>query len=355
MNDRVLRFPRWLLFPLLLAMVVLFGGAGCGGDDAEPGAGATTRASTQAAPSPAKLKIALDWFPNPDHVSLYYALDKGYFADRGLTVEPRTPSDPSAGLKLVATSKFDLAVYYEGDMFFAAEQGLPVTAVGVLVPNPLNSMIALHDSKVQGPDSIKGATIGVAGLPFDDAILKTMRQREGLAPADVKKVNVGFNLVPALLTKKADAVIGAYWNIEGTQVKLETGKDPVIIRLKEIGVPHYDELVIVANKNRLASDPDYADAIERFLAAMVKGTEGARADEAGSIDVIEKNTEYKSAEIELMVPATLEALAPPEGQSVGCLDVGAWDDFGRWMRTNRLLEKAIDADTIATNDYLAGC
>ena len=84
-----------------------------------------------------------------------------------------------------------------------------------LVPLPLNSLMSLADSKVQGPDTIKGAKIGVAGLPFDDAILKTIRETQGLSEDDVKSVNVGFDLVPALLSKQVDAVIGTYFNIEG--------------------------------------------------------------------------------------------------------------------------------------------
>ena len=134
------------------------------------GTGSTERPQSPAA-EPATLKVALDWFPNPDHVALYYAQDNGFYDDQNLTVEFETPSDVTAGLKLVATNKFDLSIFYQGDMFFAAQEGLPVIAVGSLVPQPLNSLMALADSKVQGPDSVKGATIGVAGLPFDDAIL----------------------------------------------------------------------------------------------------------------------------------------------------------------------------------------
>ena len=370
------KLPRNRRSSLLLALAVLvLALTACGGGEeatpAEPPAAtteappatteappATTEAppaTTEAPPAePVTLKVALDWFPNPDHVSLYYALKNGFWDDKALTVNLKTPSDPSAGLKLVATNRFDLAVYYQGDMFFAAEQGLPVIAVGALIPEPLNSMIALADSKVQGPDSIKGATIGVAGLPFDDAILKTLRQQQGLGEGAVKKVNVGFNLVPALLTKKADAVIGAYWNIEGNQIKLKTGNDPVIIKLDQIGVPTYDELLIVANKDRLASDAAYADAVKRFLAGLVEAAPAAQADVPGAVQLMKENSDYKANEIDVMVPPTLDALTPASG-NVGCFNLDAWNAFGQWMVDNKLLKTPIDTSTIATNDYLPGC
>ena len=142
-------------------------------------------------------------------------------------------------------------MYYEGDLFLAAQEGLPVVAVGALVPTALNSLIALADSRVERAH-LAGANIGVAGLPFDDAILETIRGKQGLSEDDVRSINVGFDLVPALLARQVDAVIGAYFNIEGTILEHQTGKPPRP-RLEELGVPPYDELVVVANRDRLAT------------------------------------------------------------------------------------------------------
>jgi putative hydroxymethylpyrimidine transport system substrate-binding protein len=299
--------------------------------------------------------VALDWFPNPDHVALYYAQDNGFFDDQNLTVEFVTPSDVTAGLKLVATNRFDLSIFYQGDMFFAAQEDLPVIAVGSLVPQPLNSLMALHDSKVQGPDTVKGATIGVAGLPFDDAILDTIRQSQGLAESDVKSVNVGFDLVPALLSKQVDAAIGTYFNIEGIHIESETGEEPVIVKMEELGVPTYDELIVVANSEKLESDDAYADAVSRFLVAMVEATKAAQGDEAGSIENMKANTEYTDEEIEAMVPDTLPLLTSLQGLETGCFSLEAWQTFGEWMTSNNLLDEEVDPATIATNDYLPGC
>jgi len=329
-------FPRRLAPLVLLVLIAAVLAAGCGAERSE---------------EPVALQVALDWFPNPDHVALYYALDRGYFDREGLAVRLRTPSDPAAGLKLVATGRFDLAVYYEGDMFFAAEQGLPVVAVGALVPTPLNALIALGDSNVQGPESIAGATIGVAGLPFDDAILATMRSQQGLGSGDVRSVNVGFDLVPALLSRKVDAIIGGYRNIEGIQVELESGAAPIIVPLEELGVPTYDELVLVANRDRLATDPAYADAVRRFLAATVRSAAGARDDEAGAIAIMERETEYEPKQVEAMVRATIGLV----GDLTGCLDLARWRTFGRWLSANGLLKEPVDPGRIATNAYLPGC
>jgi putative hydroxymethylpyrimidine transport system substrate-binding protein len=338
--------------------VLLAGACGGDGDDPnapEPAAPGETGGDATGTSEPASLSVALDWFPNPDHVALYYALDNGMFDEQNLDVNFETPSDVTAGLKLVATNEFDLSVFYEGDMFFAAQEDLPVIAVGSLVPQPLNSLMAPADSKVKGVDSIAGATIGVAGLPFDDAILETIRQSQGLSEDEVTSVNVGFDLVPAMLSGQVDAAIGTYFNIEGIHVESATGEPPLIVKMEELGVPHYDELIVVANRDRLAEDPEYADAVRRFLAAMVEATEAAQADEAGSIETMNANTEYTEEEIDAMVADTLPLLTSPKGLPTGCFDLEGWGTFGEWMVTNELLEQPVDPATIATNDYLPSC
>jgi putative hydroxymethylpyrimidine transport system substrate-binding protein len=125
--------------------------------------------------------------------------------------------------------------------------------------------------------------------------------------------------------------------------------------MEELGVPTYDELIVVANSERLESDPAYADAVSRFLAAMVDATEAAQADEAGSIESMKEDTEYTDEEVEAMVPDTLPLLTSPQGLETGCFDLEAWQTFGDWMVSNGLLEQEVDPATIATNQYLPNC
>jgi putative hydroxymethylpyrimidine transport system substrate-binding protein len=334
--------------PLVLALLVAVGVAALI-------VGTTAAARPTGAKASSSLKIALDWFPNPDHVAIYYALDKGYFTNAGVNIDPKTPSDPSAGLKLVATNKFDLAIYYEGDLFYAGAQGLPVMAVGSLIPTPLNSMIAKSGSKVTNLKSLDGATVGSAGLPFDGAVVQTIEQRQHFSSGAIKSVNVGYNLVPALLTGKADAIVGGYWNIEAVQVKHETGKQPVVFKMGQLGVPNYDELIIVANKNRLKSDANYASSIRKFLTGLRHGVTGARGDRAGSISTMKKHSSYKQKDLNEMVPLTLQALAQTHGAKLTCFSQAQWKTFGAWMKKTKLLKKSVAPSTIETNAYNPNC
>jgi len=126
-----------------------------------------------------KVTVTLDWTPNPDHVGFYDAQAVGLFARAGLDVAIRTPSDPTAPLKLVGVGRSDLAVSYEQELFFATAKKLPVVAVAAVVPQPLNSFMAV-EPRVRSLRDLQGKTIGISGSPSDYATLDTALHSVGL-------------------------------------------------------------------------------------------------------------------------------------------------------------------------------
>ncbi len=340
------RAPRRARAVAVTAALALLA-AGCGGGGAA-GSGSPTPGRTE----PARIDLSLDWTPNPDHVGLYYAQQQGEFQRAGLRVTMRAPSDPSAPIKLIGLNKIDLAISYQPDLFLAAEKGLPVRAVAALIPVPLNSLIALAGSGITEPASLRGRKVGITGIPTDDAILTTLLRTAGLQRGDVRAVNVGYNLVTSLLARKVDAILGGYRNVEAIQIAQETGTRPVVLPVDRLGVPSYNELVVVANSRRLDGDKAYAQAVRRFLATLVRASEAAAGDPEGAVRALQQATSYRAEFLRQSVPATLHLLRPPDGAPIGCMDQGAWRSYGEWMRRTGLLARAVDGGSLMTTAYL---
>ena len=75
-----------------------------------------------------------------------------------------------------------------------------------IVQRPLAAVIA-RDT-VHTPRDLEGGTVGVTGLPSDDAVLDSVLQGGGADPASVHRVTIGFQAVSALAAGKVDAVDG---------------------------------------------------------------------------------------------------------------------------------------------------
>ena len=293
--------------------------------------------------------LLLDWTPNPDHVGFFYARDKGLFESGGLNVAIRAPSDPTAPLKLVAAGRIDFAVSYEQEVLIGVAKKLPVVAVAAVVPRPLNSIMAI-DPKIRSVQDLKGRSVGITGGPAAHAALDSALAGAGLRRADVKVVSVGYNLLPALLAHKVDAVLGVYRNVEGVELQ-QRGLKPTIIPLDRAGIPTYDELVLVASSSRLR-DGRYAAETRDFVRAFLAGTTAARADEPGAVSVLRKDTASSARFLDRATPATLALLTGPGG--VGCMRVADWQRFANWMRVHRLLAKPVSATRAMTTRFLPG-
>lgn len=327
---------------MLLPVAVL--AAACGSTVSSSGGGGSAGA--------ASLTLELDWVPNPDHVALYYAQNKGFFSKEHLTVSLQTPSNAADPIKLVGLNKVDLAVSYESEMFFGQQENLPVTAVATIIPVPLNSLIVAPKDHVTSLSQMKGKKVGITGIPSDGAIYQSMVKAAGLTPAMVPTVTVGFNLVTSLLSGKVDAIIGGYRNVEAIQIAQEMKQQPTVFPASQLGVPSYAELVLVANRNRLASDKAYADAVRRFVKALVEATNAARTDPSGATAIMEQVSQYKPQFLQRSVPYTLHLLAPPAGLKTGCIDESGWQSFGDWMKQNKLIHSTPDASQVSTDKYL---
>jgi putative hydroxymethylpyrimidine transport system substrate-binding protein len=297
------------------------------------------------------VELMLDYFPNADHAGIYAAQAGGHFEQAGLDVEIREPPDPAAPIKQVAAGRVDLAISYEPEVLRARDQGLSVVSVGAIVREPLTSIISLPEAKIERPRDLRGKTVGTAGIDYQSAYLQTILREAGVPADSVRERNVGFSLTPALLTGRVDAVLGAFWNYEGTELRLR-GKRPQIIRMEDAGVPAYDELVLVANEDALERD---GNKIRAFIGALSRGTRDLRREPDKAIQgLLEANPDLDPELQRAVVEVTLPLFLPPSGRPFAWQDSAEWDAFAAWMHDNELLENPPDPQGAHENGLLPG-
>lgn len=331
--------PR--LLAAALAAVCALALAACGERD-EP----TGRGSTQ------QLDVELDYLPNADHAGLFAAQEAGEFSKASLSVKLRTPSDPSAPLKLLQAGRVDLAISYEPELLLARAKGAKLVSVGALVQKPLTSVISLGKDPITDPKQLEGKKIGTAGIPYQDAYLKTILKRAGVKDGSVRKINVGFNLTPAMVSKKVDATLGAFWNVEGVELDVRK-REPKILKVDRLGVPTYDELIIVAREQDVR---ERGEVIRRFLRAAAIGHEAVRDNPAVGVDALMKaSPDFKRSTLLRQVRATVPVFFPEQRKRpFGYHDRFEWRRYARWMDENDLLDRPVESERAFTNEFLPG-
>jgi len=298
-----------------------------------PGAGA----------APPRLVLMLDWFPNPDHVPLYAAQGEGFFTQEGVRVTLQVPANTDDPLKLAAAGRVDVAVNYEPNVILARAQGLPVRSIGVLVGQPLITVMFLRSSGIRSPKDLEGRRIGVAVTGFAEAMVDQMMRTAGGSATRARMVSVGFDLVPALLAHEVDAVAGAYRNYERVQIELQ-GQAVGMFEPERYGVPPFDELVLITSDQSLAR---HRDALGRFVRAVGRGiaftlahpdqafAEYVRANPKMTLD---DDLNRKSFQV------TLPTYARSQVQSAA-----RWAEFDRWLAARKVIAQPVPTAELYTN------
>ncbi len=313
----------------------------------------TAQNVTTAPASVKRFTVMLDWFPNADHAPLYAAIAHGDFRAVGLNVQPVIPSESAEPLKLLAAGRVDMAISYEPELLLARDEGLKVVSIGALVQRPLTSIIAPASAHIKRVADLAGKKVGTAGIPYQAAELAAALQHAGVSPSKVQEVNVGFNLVPAMLSHEVAATLGGFWNYEAIQLQLKH-KHPTVIPINEAGVPNYDELVVVVR-----SEEAHHDGVDlrAFMQALTRGERAERADPKAAAKLLMAANPSLEEKLQVeSIERTLPAAQPAAGKPYGYQNPEQWAAFGAWMYGRGLLKRNPDTTGFPpfTNEFLPG-
>src|SRR4051812_20480935 len=250
--------------PVFSCLVVLL--AGCG--------------SSSDSDSPPTLRLALDFTPNAAHAPIYAAIRTGADRRHGIRlriVGPGTGTPDS--LKLVNSGRADVGVLDIHDLGLAAARGADIVGIGALVQKPLAAVIAREG--IKRPRDLEGKTVGVTGLPSDDAVLNAVVSGDHGNFDAVKRLTIGFSAVPEMIQGKVDGVT-AFWNAEGVVLHQRHVKTSDF-RVDRYGAPPYPEVVFFAKR---ATVEKRGAELRNVLAALADGVRSVHADPDAAIKQI---------------------------------------------------------------------
>lgn len=311
-------------------------------------AAASFRPLRTRAQEPTELSFALDWYPNANHAGIFLAQARGYFAEAGVAPQIFTPPDPTTVLQTVGAGRDDVGISYQTDVLLARAQGIPVVSVGALAQRPLLCVMSLTETGITRPSDLVGQSVGMTGIPSQEAILATMLERDGASLDDIELVNIGFDLVPALVSGRVAAVMGAYWTHETLLAERE-GFSVSILRVEEWGIPTYYELVLVASEQTVA---ERGDLVTALLTGMTRGYYDALADPAAALDALVAASPDTDRALESEgIPLSASAWLDASGR-FGTQTADRWAAYGAWMIERGLIPADLDIAAAWTDALL---
>lgn len=294
--------------------------------------------------------IVLDWYPNALHSFIYAAIENGYYKEEGLNVNIKFPSNPTDPLTLPAAGKATIGIYYQPDIVIArANEKVPVKSIGALVHTPLNVIISLKEKNINSPKELSGKTVGFSGNPLNVEYVKTMVKEDGGDPNSVNIIDVGFELLSSMVTKKVDATTGGLINHEVPVLRHE-GHEVNYFDPSKYGVPNYYEAVFVTSDNTLKEKPE---TLKKFLRASKKGFEYTKNNPDKSLKILMDNQQKDNFPlIDSVEKESISILLPKmesQNEPFLCQDKKVWEQNINWLYEKGMLKEKVNPEDFYVN------
>jgi putative hydroxymethylpyrimidine transport system substrate-binding protein len=294
-----------------------------------------------------KATLILDFTPNAVHAGIYRALAAGYYQHQHIDLQVVQPTSTEETLKLIDAGKAQFGLADGSDVAGLIDKGGDAQAIMALVQAPLGGLIALASEHLHSPADLAGKTVGVTGVPSDEAVLDTELRHAGVSPARVKVVTVGFNGGQALVAGRIAAFTGF---IPDDGVALSASGHPITaFALNRNGGPAYPGLVAFTTRHEIASDPGL---VKGFVAATVHGYEDTLADPGRSLAELEAANPtlphgLTAASLKVYLPLFRAGRVP-----FGTLQAANVQAMSQWMLGAGLLHSPIAPARYGTNEPL---
>lgn len=245
-----------------------------------------------------QVNFALDWKFEGPSAPYFMAIDNGYFADAGLSVEITAGQGSLNAIPKVATGAFPVGFADINSVikFLDQNPGAPVIAAMMVYDKPPFAIVGRHSQGVSGPGDLEGSVLGAPPPDGAWAQFPIFAQANGIDVSKVTVEPVGFpTREPMLAEGKVDSVTGFSFSSYLNLVRLGVPEDDIsTILMADHGVDLYGNAIIV-NTDYASANPE---VISGFLAAAAAGWKSAIADPAMAVESLIKRNPAADAALE---------------------------------------------------------
>ncbi len=309
--------------------------AGCSpsSTSSTPNAAATPAASSTG--RPVQVSVALDYIPNTNHIGLYVAQARGYFAQEGLKVRI-LPYGTTPAETLVAKGVANFGYSSSNGVAFARPAGLAIKQVFANISKAQYVLAYRADDRsITRPRDLDGKTYAGFGTPSENSEVSTVITADG-GRGKFRTVVLDTAAYDAVYAGRADFTIAAS-TVEIVEAE-KIGRPLKFFVPEDYGYPQNYSNNVISSDSYLRAHPEVT---KRFLRALQKGYRFAQDNpqQAADLLVAANRTTLSDADLIRRSAQALvdgDYLRNAQGQ-FGVIDAKQWKTFGNYLFDKGLL------------------
>jgi putative hydroxymethylpyrimidine transport system substrate-binding protein len=292
-----------------------------------------------------RLRLALEWFLNPDHVPFLIGLERGWFKDAGLELELIEPKAHVDAADALARGELEVAISEPIHLVQDLAAGRSVVGFARFL-HTNGGVMYLTGKGIQRPRDMANARVQYPGAPGPGgpAIVATMVKADGGAfePHRLTPVNHGFFHTNALAEGKADVATLAFWNFELVEAA-HRGLSADFFALKDWGVPDFCQLILMTRPELLETE---RAAFTALVQVLRRGIDLLKTNPAEAQAIYARHT--KASADDTLGPKLFAATLPCFTYDL-TMTTEAYALLARWLLETGQVKTPVDVSRAWTN------
>ena len=285
-----------------------------------------------------KLKLALDWTPNINHIGFYVAKEKGFFKELNIDIEiisPETDSYKYSPAKKIELNLADLALCPTESIisFRTKKKPFKLYALATIFQSDISAIAVVKSNNINSPKDLDGRSYASYGARYEDLIIKQLIKNDG-GKGNIKiYYPERLGVWNTVANNKYDSTwIFLNWEgIEKPNLKF--------FKLSDYNIP-YSYSPLITTSAKLVQEKK--DIIKMFLKATKKGFLYSINNVQESSEILYKYLSESDKKINLENAINFSRKYFGDQQSFGKIDQNVFSEFFQWLNLNKI--EKIDFD-----------
>jgi NitT/TauT family transport system substrate-binding protein len=298
-----------------------------------------------------EVNVRFSWKLKGEYAAFYTALDRGFFAQRGLDVHLGEGAGAPAALGALLQGQEDIVVLPGIFAISAIQKGMPVKLIAMYQPKIPVVIIAHPGVKLASAKDMEGKLIATSVGETGTTYLSVLCKITGTDCDKIRRVQLDAQArVPAFMQQQVD-LVSVYRNNDLPILEQTTNSTFPMLDLPAagLGIPG---LSLVTSDSLISQRPD---VLRRFLAAVNEGIEAARQDPEAAADAMIRN--WPGAPPRPIVVAQVKATntstaLPAPGKPAGWVDPASIAFSIELLKTDEQIDQPKPASAFFDNALL---
>ncbi|MGB5943909.1 MAG: ABC transporter substrate-binding protein [Leeuwenhoekiella sp.] len=300
-----------------------------------------------------KIKIALDWTANVNHIGLYIARDLGYYSEKKLEISIHTADEDhykTTPAKKVELGEVDFALCpMESIISYQTKRNhFGLIAIATIYQNDLSAIACTALSGLKKPKDLDGRSYASYAARYEDKIVQEMIKNDGGSGNLTIKYPQKLGIWETLVTAKYDAT-WIFTNWEALQA--ESRKiDLNLFKMSDYGIPYSYSPVIACDTNKLKTK---ATEYSAFLKASKKGFLYAKNNPKEAAALLAKYIPESDKTIDLEQSIKISSKSYGSDTEWGTMSASRITEFTDWLKHKNLEQNPPEAEKLFSNSLLS--